>query len=226
MKKIAALFLVFSAGLLSSCGLLGDGMADPETNYWYTARTHAPMYMEIHLRCPYDSACTSNVTFGYVVQTMQKDGRLYSAEDFSYTFVSDEDTGTVKLGSLKPLLIHDDGHVRFSLFDSTHAEKSYDIDLSGVTHFWTRRGDSVDVVIPEGYTMAIMEKEKGLLGFSGDTLPDRTVTLPFDGKWNNYFYLDEHKGGQSSYGTDSVYITTDAYWCFNPDPLSYYYCRE
>ena len=84
----------------------------------------------------------------------------------------------------------------------------------------------MDVAIPEGYTMAIMEKEEGQLGFSGDTLPDRTVTLPFDGKWNNYFYLDEHKGGQSSYGTDSVYITTDVYWCFNPDPLSYYYCRE
>ena len=226
MKKIAALFSVLSAVILSSCGLFGTGMTDPETNYWYTARTHAPLQMDINVRCPYDSACTSNVAFGWVIQSMQKGNILYSAADFEYTFVSDSTRATVKMNSIEPLIIHDDGHVRFSLFDSTHAEKSYDIDLGGVTRSWTRRGDSVDVAIPEGYTMAIMEKEEGQLGFSGDTLPDRTVTLPFDGKWNNYFYLDEHKGGQSSYGTDSVYITTDVYWCFNPDPLSYYYCRE
>src|SRR5574344_58449 len=222
MKKISALFLVLSAAILSSCGLLGDGMADPETNYWYTARTHAPMYMEIHLRCPYDSACTSNVTFGYVVQTMQKDGRLYSAEDFSYTFVSDEDTGTVKLGSLKPLLIHDDGHVRFSLFDSTHAEKSYDIDLEGVIHSWTRRGDSVDVVLPQYIdNMGIYEQEKNqaqrVRWFYGDSLQERTVTISYEKKWDDEYDLAGGLSGQSSYGTDSIRVLGYVYW--RPDSL-------
>ena len=222
MKKIIALFLVLSAGILSSCGLLGDGMADPETNYWYTARTHAPMYMEIHLRCPYDSACTSNVTFGYVVQTMQKDGHLYSAEDFSYTFVSDEDTGTVKLGSLKPLLIHDDGHVRFSLFDSTHAEKSYDIDLSGVTHSWTRRGDSVDVTLPDyvnnlAVSCPWQSSGSNLCWFYTDSIPTHVVTMGYDNNWGRIYYFEAGLSGQSTNGTDSVFVSASIYW--RPDSL-------
>jgi len=217
MKKIAALFSVLSAVILSSCGLLGTGMTDPETNYWYTARTHAPLQMDINVRCPYDSACASNVAFGWVIQSMQKGNILYSAADFEYTFVSDSTRATVKMNSIEPLIIHDDGHVRFSLFDSTQAEKSYDIDLSGVTHSWTRRGDSVDVAIPEGYTMAIMEKEEGQLGFSGDTLPDRTVTLPYEGPSGRDYSLRGNLSGQSSYGTDSVLVSAVGYW--RPDSL-------
>jgi hypothetical protein len=215
MKKIAALFSVLSAVILSSCGLFGTGMTDPVQISYYTQRVHSPLFLILSVRCPYDSACASNVSFGPPLSGEIVNGA--SPGDYRYTFVSDGSQETVKVNSIEPLIIHDDGHVRFSLFDSTHAEKSYDIDLGGVTHSWTRRGDSVDVAIPEGYTMAIMEKEEGQLGFSGDTLPDRTVTLPYEGPWGRDYSLRGNLSGQSTYGTDSVLVSAVGYW--RPDSL-------
>ena len=75
----------------------------------------------------------------------------------------------------------------------------------------------MDVAIPEGYTMAIMEKEEGQLGFSGDTLPDRTVTLPYEGPSGRDYSLRGNLSGQSSYGTDSVLVSAVGYW--RPDSL-------
>ena len=233
MKKLALLFSFIGVlALLQSCGdLFNMGMDDPvrDTRPTYVVKSHVPLRLGFYMSAPYDSAATIDVCFSSLLDVTTKvvDSETYYASDFEYTFVSDGTRQKVKSGAYAYPKVHDDGHVYFSLFESTGAEKSYDVDLGGTIHSWTRRGDSVDVVIPEGFLMSAEKKgEPFWLSFIGDTLTNRTAALSFDGTWNSFYYLEAGKSKQSSYETDSIHISSIIHWCSNPNPMYAYYCQD
>ena len=218
MKKLALPFLfLLSICAVTSCGFLGSGMSPDNNESSYTAKTHAPLQMDFYLRCPYDSGCDASVDFGLIRQTIQKGSYTYEATNYKYTFVSDSVRQTVSMNSIVPLSIHDDGHVYFSLFDETGAEKGYDVDLSGTIHSWTRRGDSVDIVLPAYIdTMGIIETKENNIDFIrwylGDSLPNRTKTISYEHKWAYVYGFFGWLNNQSSYGTDRIYISASIGW--------------
>jgi len=208
--------------LLQSCGdLFNMGMDDPvrDTRPTYVMKTHAPLSLDFTIICPYDSEPTVKVFFDGLKgqQTKIVDSVTYYANDFEYTFVSDGTRQKVKSGVYAYPKVHDDGHVYFSLFDETGAEKGYDVDLSGTIHSWTRRGDSVDIVLPAYIdTMGIIETKENNIDFIrwylGDSLPNRTKTISYEHKWAYVYGFFGWLNNQSSYGTDRIYISASIGW--------------
>ena len=101
-------------------------------------------------------------------------------------------------------------------------EKSYDIDLSGVTHSWTRRGDSVDVTLPDyvnnlAVSCPWQSSGSNLCWFYTDSIPTHVVTMGYDNNWGRIYYFEAGLSGQSTNGTDSVFVSASIYW--RPDSL-------
>ena len=224
MKKLALVFLfLLSICAVTSCGFLGSGM-DPDDGvkpypYTFVTKTHAPLLFFVTVQSFYDSITTASFYFSGLKENLEKvvDGVTYYANDFEYTFVSDGTRQKVKSGVYAYPKVHDDGHVYFSLFDETGGEKGYDVDLSETIHSWTRRGDSVDVVLPAYIdTMTIMETKEGNFDYNrcylGESLPNRTKTISYEQKWNPSYDFSGWLNGQSSYGTDSIYVLAYIYW--------------
>ena len=75
----------------------------------------------------------------------------------------------------------------------------------------------MDVTLPDYVDRIGIDSATTRRFFYRDSLPDRTVTLPYEGPSGRDYSLRGNLSGQSSYGTDSVLVSAVGYW--RPDSL-------
>lgn len=167
------------------------------------------MIMEIHLKCAYDRTCKSSIDFGPSIGEKYNDCKV---GNYEYEFVTKKSKKKIRLNSWDSLDVYPDNHVYFSLFDTTGAEKKYDIDLSAFVNSYTLREDSADILIPENtkYIAIKCPEQKGLLlcYYYNDSLVNKMVTVGIGDGWSPYFYIKSWINYTTEYGADSISISS------------------
>ena len=214
MKKIALAIVVSAALYIVACSLEDSwpiATTDPHSSECsYVMKKHSKqMIMEIHLKCAYDRTCKSSIDFGPSIGEKYNDCKV---GNYEYEFVTKKSKKKIRLNSWDSLDVYPDNHVYFSLFDTTGAEKKYDIDLSAFVNSYTLREDSADILIPENtkYIAIKCPEQKGLYlcYYYNDSLVNKMVTVGIGDGWSPYFYIESWINYTTEYGADSISISS------------------
>ena len=172
--------------------------------------------MALLLNCPYDSVCQSRISFGWVREYGFYSSTCY--KEYEYLFVGDSIEDIVSMNSYENIAVHEDNHVRFSLFDETKTEKKYDIDLSEIIHSFSVRDDSVEVKIPHYIEELHLYKSHewgssyDIINVISDTLKYEKYTFCQNDMLFPYYYFSYNLNSQDSTVLDSIRIYGDIYW--------------
>lgn len=216
MKKKHFLFVALLMLFFASCGedVWVNPNTDPHgTSCVYTMKKHADkMFLIMRMECSNDTLCSSRLTFG------SSSGELLnncSPNDFEYRFVSDSSNEIVKKNSQVDLNVLPDDHVKFSLIDSSGAEKNYDVDLSPIIHSYTLRDDFIDIKIPENvwalYVDSAGSWQKKLRRDYENGILSYYIGKEREGK-DSYYLFEGGFGIETPYGRDTVVISGSIYW--------------
>ena len=169
------------------------------------------MRNNIVINCSLESNCNVSLLF-LLVGTPVGYG-------FEYKFVQNNETSVVKRNydrskpsentSIK-LDLDADEHVRFSLLDINNVEKKYDIDLSGIIHSYTVRGDSVDVNVMKGCHLDLFSCKKATV--YGSNLLNGVYTFSTTDGCKFVYSYDCLWQNQGSFETDELDIHAMIYW--------------
>ena len=172
------------------------------------------MYNNLEIRCLYNSNCS--IIFHFGPAGSSKD--INACGNYEYKFINNEKTIIVQKGRdfNKPSVNADinltpdsDEHVRFSLFDKNNIEKKYDIDLSGIIHSFTVRGDSIDVNVMKDCRLRLYSCMKTVYG--NNLLNGKYTFSVAEGCDSEYSY-DCTWHNQGSFETDDLYIHAMIHW--------------
>ena len=207
MKKLSLLMLCLVVFSLLSCEMFHTGGNPDEGKCSYVLMEHATeMRNDIDMECPYDSNCRIGFYFGPAASSND----ISDCGVYEYKFVQNENIMKIRLNSSVKLTLDSDEHVRFSLFDIKNVEKKYDIDLSGIIHSFTVRGDSIDVNVMKDCSFKLYSCKKETV--YGNNLLNGKYTFPVtDGCDSETSYRCSWHN-QSSLGTDDLDIDATIYW--------------
>ena len=206
MKKLSLLTLCLVVFSLLSCEMFHTGGNPDEGKCSYVLMEHATeMRNDIDMECPYDSNCYIRFYFGPAGSSND----ISDCGVYEYKFVQNENIMKIRLNSSVNLTPDSDEHVRFSLFDKNNIEKKYDIDLSGIIHSFTVRGDSVDVNVMKDCRLRLYSCMKTVYG--NDLLNGKYTFSVADGCDSEYSYNCSWYN-QSSLETDDLDISAAIYW--------------
>ena len=206
MKKLSLLTLCLVVFSLLSCELFHTGGNPDEGKCSYVLMEHATeMRNDIDMECPYDSNCYIRFYFGPAGSSND----ISDCGVYEYKFVQNENIMKIRLNSSVNLTPDSDEHVRFSLFDKNNIEKKYDIDLSGIIHSFTVRGDSIDVNVMKDCRLRLYSCMKTVYG--NNLLNGKYTFSVAEGCDSEYSY-DCTWHNQSSLETDDLNIHAMIHW--------------
>ena len=191
---------------LLSCEMFHTGGNPDEGKCSYVLMEHAmEMRNDIDMECPYDSNCRIGFYFGPAASSND----ISDCGVYEYKFVQNENIMKIRLNSSVNLTPDSDEHVRFSLFDKNNIEKKYDIDLSGIIHSFTVRGDSIDVNVMKDCRLRLYSCMKTVYG--NNLLNGKYTFSVAEGCDSEYSY-DCTWHNQGSFETDDLYIHAMIHW--------------
>ena len=200
--------LLFS--LLSCEGFTTTGSNDPYSNPCYgISRKNAYSYMFLmELNCPYGEKCKTSFSFLGSGAGDTLDGRCFS--EYVLNFIINDSSMFAHSGKRYLLALTPDNHAKFTFVDEDNVEKKYDIDLSGIIHSYTVRGDSVDVNVMNGCRLSLYSCNKDFI--YGSSLPNGKYSFLITDKCEDYYgYKCElHNQGPSQKDDLNIYATV--YW--------------
>ena len=217
MYRIIFFALPLLFPLLSCDGFTTGG--NPGEGSWCkgVTKNHAnKYYFELTLKCRYEKKCDVKFFFdaGYYSDSLSD--RCFS--DYELNFVTRETSKKVLSAKEYDVPLSSDDHLRFSLFDINNVEKKYDIDLSGIIHSYTVRGDSIEIKMPaENFDMLVecpycadygrsysLCEEGFLCHYHSKT--SLSAVVGTSSRWGKEFTFHYGLSKQSSMQTDSVYV--------------------
>ncbi len=214
MQKIWVLSIPLLINIFS-CEMFHTGGNPDEGKCSLIVKEHGNMMNNMDINCSSESIC--NVTlFFLLVGTPVGYG---CSDGFEYKFVQNKDTSVVKRNydRSKPsenasvkLDLDSDGHVRFSLLDINDVEKKYDIDLSGIVHSFTVRGDSIDVHVMENCHLQLFFCNKEIV--YGSKLRNGKYTFSANEGCDAEYSYDCIWHNQGSLETDDLEIDAMIRW--------------
>ncbi|MBR6449356.1 MAG: hypothetical protein IKS96_05355 [Fibrobacter sp.] len=210
MKKLWMLVLPILLCILSCEGFTTTGSNDPYSNHCYgISKKNAYSYMFfLELDCHYGETCKAKMNFlgSGVGDTL--DGRCFSG--YELRLETADTSRTVLENKNYPISLTPENHAKFSLVDEDNVEKKYDIDLSGIIHSYTVRGDSVDVNVMNGCRLSLYSCNKDFI--YGSSLPNGKYSFLITDKCEDYYgYKCElHNQGPSQKDDLNIYATV--YW--------------
>ncbi len=207
-----AALAALTAGMVA-CGMSTTG-GDPDSlsqKCQDTRRIHPEsMGLSLKLNCEYQKTCNAEVTFiGAIKDSLNKNTCFL---DFDFLFDDGFKKEHVRSNSTIPLTVYDDDHVRFSLFDETNAEKSYDIDLSEIIHSYTIKGDSVEIKMPSNGQINLYQNSGDIIELYTKNIPSEKYTFcSLDSYWS-FYYFDYSLNYENIIQADSINIYGRIYW--------------
>ena len=202
------LFPLLSCDGFTTGGNPGEGRPCNEK----VMKVHAgSLGLEMTANCPYKKAC--NVKLSFRVTSLQDslEGMCFgNGSEWQFVSFDTSMTVTTKLNSSYPVKLSQDDHLRFSLFDINNVEKKYDIDLSGIIHSYTVRGDSVDVNVMKNCRFDLYSCQKETV--YGNRLEDGKYTFAANDGCKDHYGYDCEWHGQGLSQKDDLYIYATIYW--------------
>ena len=207
MKKLSLLTLCLVVFSLLSCEMFHTGGNPDEGKCSYVLMEHATeMRNDIDMECPYDSNCRIGFYFGPAASSND----ISDCGVYEYKFVQNENIMKIRLNSSVKLTLDSDEHVRFSLFDIKNVEKKYDIDLSGIIHSFTVRGDSIDVNVMKDCRMDLFSCNKKTV--YGNNLLNGKYSFSITDGCKDHYSIDCSWEKMDSLGTDNIELFATIYW--------------
>ena len=159
-------------------------------------------------KCPYEKDC--DIYMGVEVSKLGDSLKNKCFDEYELTLKT-QDTSMVVNSSRRYLLpLTSDGYLHFSLIDEDGVEKKYDIDLSGIIHSFTVRGDSVDVNVMKDCRMDLYSCQRETV--YGNELQDDKYTFSVNEGCKDYYRYRCSWHNQSSLETDDLDISAAIYW--------------
>ena len=113
------------------------------------------------MTCPYEKKCDVGLGFGVAKLGDSLDGMCFGGgAEWRFESIDTSMIVATKDWKTYPVILSMDDHLHFSLVDENNIEKKYDIDLSGIVHSFTVRGDSVDVNVMKGCNLHLYSCKK------------------------------------------------------------------
>ena len=211
MHKIWLFFIPLLFSLLSCEGFTTTGSNDPYSNPCYgISKKNAYSYMFFfELNCLYGETCKAKMNFlgSGVGDTL--DGRCFSG--YELRLETTDTSRTVLENKNYPISLTSDNHAKFSLVDEDNVEKKYDIDLSGIIHSYTVRGDSVDVNVMKGCRITVISTPRNIEIY-GNVYPESFFTFSAKESLRSWFGYDCSWYEQGPLGKDGLNIHAEIYW--------------
>ena len=173
-------------------------------------KVHADsLILKMTVNCPYEKVCDVKYYFYVAKLPDSLKGRCFGG-GVEWKFESFDTSMVVKDWKSYPISLTPENHAKFSLFDINNVEKKYDIDLSGIIHSYTVRGDSVDVNVMNGCRLSLYSCNKDFI--YGSSLPNGKYSFLITDKCEDYYgYKCElHNQGPSQKDDLNIYATV--YW--------------
>ena len=210
MRNTWLLFIPFLFSLLSCDGFSTTGSNDPYRNPCYgISKKNAYSYkFFMELDCPYGGVCKMRLNFLGSGAGDTLDGRCFSGYELR---LETADMSQIVLENKNyPISLTSDNHAKFTLVDEDNIEKKYDIDLSGVIHSYTVRGDSVDVNVMKNCRFDLYSCQKETV--YGNRLEDGKYTFAANDGCKDHYGYDCEWHGQGLSQKDDLYIYATIYW--------------
>ena len=199
-------FCLLSCDLPATGGNPGEGRPCNEK----VLKVHdAALALDITANCAYEKECDVKLYF-YGTELPDSLKGMCFGGGTELRLESFDTAMVVKDWKIYPVSLSQDDHLRFSLFDINNVEKKYDIDLSGIIHSYTVRGDSVEVNVMNGCALHLYSCKKEIV--YGNRLSNGMYTFFIaDGCDSDYSYdCIWHNQGPSQKDDLSFYVTV--YW--------------
>ena len=166
---------------------------------------------DITMTCPYEKKCDVELGFGVAKLGDSLDGMCFGGgAEWRFESIDTSMIVATKDWKTYPVILSMDDHLHFSLIDEDNVEKKYDIDLSGIVHSFTVRGDSVDVNVMKGCNLHLYSCKKETV-YGNNLLNGKYTFSKTDGCDPDYSYRCSWHN-QGSLETDDLEIDATIYW--------------
>ena len=163
------------------------------------------------MTCPYEKKCDVGLGFGVAKLGDSLDGMCFGGgAEWRFESIDTSMIVATKDWKTYPVILSMDDHLHFSLIDEDNVEKKYDIDLSGIVHSFTVRGDSVDVNVMKGCNLHLYSCKKETV-YGNNLLNGKYTFSKTDGCDPDYSYRCSWHN-QGSLETDDLEIDATIYW--------------
>ena len=206
------LFLIpLLCSLLSCEGFTTTGTNDPYRNPCYgISRKNAYSYMFLmELNCPYGEKCKTSFSFLGSGAGDTLDGRCFS--EYVLNFIINDSSMFAHSGKRYLLALTPDNHAKFTFVDEDNVEKKYDIDLSGIIHSYTVRGDSVDVNVMKNCMIYVYTTPRNTEIY-GNQISNSLYSFAMSDSRENWMSYDCQWNGQGPLMRDDLNIHARLYW--------------
>lgn len=211
MRKIWLIALPFLLCILSCDGFTTTGTNDPYRNPCYgISRKNAYSYMFLmELNCPYGEKCKTSFSFLGSGAGDTLDGRCFS--EYVLNFIINDSSMFAHSGKRYLLALTPDNHAKFTFVDEDNVEKKYDIDLSGIIHSYTVRGDSVDVNVMKNCMIYVYTTPRNTEIY-GNQISNSLYSFAMSDSRENWMSYDCQWNGQGPLMRDDLNIHARLYW--------------
>jgi hypothetical protein len=168
----------------------------------------SPLELRLSMKCPYEGDCDISFSYAGVYLADTLSGPCFSG--YELKLATDDSLSIVRSLKSYPIHLSPNNHIRFSLIDEDGVEKKYDIDLSGIIHSFTVRGDSVDVNVMKDCSFKLYSCKKETV-YGNNLLNGKYTFSVADGCDSETSYRCSWHN-QSSLGTDDLDIDATIYW--------------
>ena len=166
---------------------------------------------DITMTCPYEKKCDVGLGFGVAKLGDSLDGMCFGGgAEWRFESIDTSMIVATKDWKTYPVILSMDDHLHFSLVDENNVEKKYDIDLSGIIHSYTVRGDSVDVNVMKGCHLDLFSCKKATV--YGSNLLNGVYTFSTTDGCKFVYSYDCLWQNQGSFETDELDIHAMIYW--------------
>ena len=214
MKKLWLLVIPTLLSLLS-CGFLPGTGGNPDEGSscrQIIFKAHATsLRLEMSINCPYGNKCNVDLDFGIIKYGDSLSGSCFGAGEWRFESLDTSMTGTTELNKSYPVRLSQDDHLRFSLFDINNIEKKYDIDLSGIIHSYTVRGDSVDVHVMKDCKISVFTKPHKTEIF-GNIISNDLYTFAYSNSRETWFSYKCSWKQQGPLQKDDLEVYAELHW--------------
>jgi len=210
MKKLSLLMLCWVVFTLLSCEMFHTGGNPDEGKICdrISKVLASPLELRLSIKCPYEGDCDISFSYAGVYLADTLSGPCFSG--YELKLVTDDSLSIVRSLKSYPIHLSPNNHIRFSLIDEDGVEKKYDIDLSGIIHSFTVRGDSVDVNVMKDCSFKLYSCKKETV-YGNELLNGKYTFSVTDGCVSETSYRCSWHN-QSFLGTDDLDIDATIYW--------------
>ncbi len=210
MRKLSLLTLCLVVFSLLSCEMFHTGGNPDEGKICdrISKVLASPLELRLSMKCPYEGDCDISFSYAGVYLADTLSGPCFSG--YELKLATDDSLSIVRSLKSYPIHLSPNNHIRFSLIDEDGVEKKYDIDLSGIIHSFTVRGDSVDVNVMKDCSFKLYSCKKETV-YGNNLLNGKYTFSVADGCDSETSYRCSWHN-QSSLGTDDLDIDATIYW--------------